>query len=496
LKKRIGVVGAGVAGLNVAIHLQKDGYDVTIYEAQEKIGGKMNQIKKDGFSFDVGPTIVMLPHIYKEPFEYSGVDHTKYFKLLKLKDMYDVHFPDGEVLTPSNDLVNIVEDMESRSSDTSIGFLEYLTDTYKKYQIVNKHFLTKTYTKASDFYNIRSLVNAVKLRTFRSAHNAVASFVKDEKIQKLLAFQTLYIGISPKSGPSIYAIIPMIETIYGVWYIKGGMYSYANALGTLFKELGGSIKLNSKVDEITFENGVATGIIVDSKKHSFDKVIVNADFPYAMKHLVKNRKAKGKYSDKKIDGMKYSSSVVIFYLGLKTKLSHLNVHNLYFSHDFDAYLKDIFDGTYPKDPSFYIYSPSQIDENVAPEGMENIYVLIPVSEKKTAQYKWNLETLNQFRDEMFERLEKRAKIRNIKELIVTEDMYTPDRFETEQFSLFGSAFGLAPTLLQSIYFRPRNIHPYAHNLYFVGASVHPGAGVPIAMMSGTLVHKHITKIEK
>ena len=190
----------------------------------------------------------------------------------------------------------------------------------------------------------------------------------------MLAFQTLYIAISPHNGPSIYTIIPMIETVYGVWYLKGGMYTMAQQMAKAFEDLGGIIKLLTSVEKIVTENKNVIGLKLDSQFVASDYVICNADFPYALKNLIKNPKAKGKYSDKKIDGMDYACSCFLLYLGLDQKVDSLGVHNVYFAKDFNKNIEDIFAGVFPEDFSMYLYSPSQIDSSMAPEGKEGIYM--------------------------------------------------------------------------------------------------------------------------
>ena len=490
--KKIAVIGSGVAGLTAALRLQKDGYQVTIYEMRHEVGGKMNQIKGKGFTFDLGPTIVMMPHIYKEVLEYTGVNPDDYIEYQLLDPMYRITFWDATTMDAHTELTKLIEDLESRGDEVAKGYLKYLDKTYEKYLVAKDHFIEKSFRSWKDFYNIKTLRQALKLKTFDSAHHTIKKFVKDEKVQKALAFQTLYIGISPKKGPSIYTIIPMIETLYGVSYSRGGMYSYAKALEKRFLELGGTIKFNHPVEEIIIENKITQGIKVKGKTIQADAVVCNADFPYAMNNLIKDKKYKGKYTEKYINNLDYSCSVFLMYLGINKKVN-LKVHNLYFGSDFDENLNEIFRGDLPEDPAYYIYSPSQIDPSVAPEGKEALYILVPVPELKTSRFTWNDEIIKNYRDKMLTKLSKIEGLEDIKKQIEFEEIMTPIRFQNELNAQFGATFGLAPTLRQSNYFRPRNVYPYAKNLYFAGSSVHPGAGVPIAITSGKLVHQEILK---
>ncbi len=491
--QKISVVGGGVAGLAAALRLQSDGYAVTIYERRDQLGGKMSRIEKGGFTFDLGPTIVMMPHVYEELLRYTGVEPSDYINFKPLDPIYDVTFPDGEKISVNTDLADLIKDLEARGEEVAQGYLRYLDETYRKYLVAKNHFIEKSFRRPRDFYNPKTLRAGLKLKTFDSAHHAIAKFVKDEKIQKLLSFQTLYIGISPRKGPSIYTIIPMIETLYGVHYAKGGMYSYVEALQKRFEELGGTIRLGTEVEEILFGGDEAKGVKVNGTPVYSDAVVVNADFPYAMDNLIKSDRAKGKYTEKKIHAMDYSCSVMLLYIGLDKKVPNLQVHNLYFGGDFDENLREIFSGELPSDPAFYLYSPSQVDDTVAPEGKENLYVLVPVPELKTGRQTWDEATTKRYREKIFKRLRQIEGLEDIEDRIEVLETMTPNRFQDELKAMYGATFGLAPTLRQSNYWRPKNVHPYARRLYFAGSSVHPGAGVPIALTSGKLVSDELQR---
>lgn len=494
MAKKVIVIGGGIAGLTSAVRLQYDGYDVTLYEQLDRLGGKMNRITGKGFTFDLGPTIVMMPHIYHEVLSYTGVDPKDYIDFMALDPMYQITFADGEKLDATTDLNRMMVDLEARGEGTADGFLRYLNDTYAKYIVAKDHFIEKSFRSWRDFYNPTTLWNALKLKTFDSAHHTIAKYIKDQKIQNMLSFQTLYIGISPHKGPSIYTIIPMIETLYGVHYARGGgMYAYVEALERRFRELGGKVELNSAVEEVLFEKQKAIGVKLKGEDIMADAVVVNADFPRAMNTLIKDPKVKGKYTEEKIAKMAYSCSVFLIYIGLDKKVPDLRVHNLYFGSDFEDNLSDIFSGSIPKDPAYYIYSPSRIDDTVAPEGHEGIYVLVPVPELKTGTFEWTNEVKQSFKEKIYAKMKKNPGMEDFDQHIVFEKLMTPPDFSEKMGVHYGATFGLAPTLLQSNYFRPKNVHPYGKNLYFAGSSVHPGAGVPIAITSGKLVHRELKK---
>lgn len=491
--KKIAVIGSGVAGLAAAIRLKVNGYDVEVFEKNPIVGGRMSVIKKDGFSFDVGPTIVMMPDVYKEIFTYAGKNPDDYISMQELDPMYALNYPDGEQVEASNHLTKMMKYLESVSDKDALGYLQYIADVYKRFLIAKSDFIEKAYRKPSDFYNFKSLAAAHKLKTLNSAYTSMSKFVKDEKLRKALAFQTLYIGVSPHAGPSIYNITPMVELLYGVWYINGGMYAYAKALEKLLLELGGKIHLNTKVEEIVIDHKKVQGVLIDREIKKFDIVLSNADFPYAMKYLLTSEKDKGKYKTKKIEKMKYSSSAFMLYLGLDKKYPNHPVHNIRFANDFDKNIKDLSEDIIPDDPSFYLYSPSQIDPTVAPEGKELLYVLVPVPNLHNTSIKWNKDLVTSYSDKILGLIEKIKGFEDIKQHIKVKIPFSPEDFK-EKFMLFkGATFGLTPTFLQSYYYRPQNRSRVVKNLYFAGSSNHPGAGVPIVLTSAKLAVSEILK---
>ncbi|MGO1589330.1 MAG: phytoene desaturase family protein [Alkalibacterium gilvum] len=494
--KTVSVVGAGVAGLASAIRLQNEGYIVTLYEKESLPGGKMNQIKKDGFTFDVGPSIVMMPEIFKEVFEIAGRNPDDYIPMTRLDPMYSAYF-ENERIDVSSDLVKIIDQLEGISEEDASGFLAYLKDIYNRFLVAKKYFIERPFRHASDFYNPFMIHQALKLKTFDSANHSIAKFVKDKRLQQILSFQTLYIGISPNNGPSLYTIIPMIEYLYGIWFIKGGMHTMASSMEQLFLELGGKINYNSPVDEIVIEDKKATGIKVNGEKIISDYVMCNADFPYAMKNLIKDKKAKGKYTDKKIVSMKYSCSCFVMYLGLNKKYNEVeHVHNFIFSQDLDQNLEAIFEGNLLDNGSFYVYIASKMDKDLAPENKDGLYILLPVSDLATAKYKWTEETKNYYRNQILNKLKTIDGFETIEEDIISESYMTPVDFEQDFNAYNGATFGLRPTLRQSNHFRPQAKAKHTEKLYFTGSSTHPGAGVPIVLTSAKIATEELMKDDK
>jgi len=491
--KKVIIIGAGIAGISSAIQLKMKGFDVCVYEKEPSIGGKMNQIQVKGFTFDLGPTIVMMPHVYQEVFTLANRKFEDYIKMETLDPLYSVYFADGERIKVSTDLVKLTEHLESISYKDTQGYLAYLADIYKRYLVAKEHFIEKSFRKPSDFYNPKTLLNALRLRTFDSAYHSISKYVKDDRLRKLLSFQTLYIGISPYNGPSIYTIIPMIEMVYGVWFMQGGMYAYVKALEKLMKELEIPVYTNQMVEEIIVENKEVKGIMVNQSRIEADIVLCNADFPYAMKNLIKDEKVRSPYTNSKIDNMDYACSCFMLYLGIDHKLDDLDLHNILFAQDFDRNINDIFEGTQAKDPSMYFYVPSKLDPSLAPKGKEALYVLVPVSNLKVSETTWNSETIHNYRNLIIEKMKSLEIFKDIDQHIEAEVLFSPKDWEERYHAENGATFGLAPTLFQSNYYRPANTFKKIKGLYFTGSSVHPGAGVPIVLTSAKLSVSDIVK---
>ena len=493
----IAVIGAGVTGLAYAARLAAKGHQVTLFEKNDQLGGRMSQFTKDGFTFDMGPTIVMIPEVYKAVFEACGKNFEDYVEMTQLPYIYDVYFAKDDKVRVPTDLAQLQQMLEHIEPGSTHGFMSFLTDIYKRYEIARKYFLERTFRKPSDFYNLTSLVQGAKLKTLNHADDLIAQYVDNDKIQKLLAFQTLYIGIDPKRGPSLYSIIPMIEMMFGVHFIKGGMYGMAQGLTRLNQDLGVDIRLNAQIDEIIIDPKYkrADGIRVNGLVERFDKVLCTVDFPYAAQHLMPEHSPVKKYPPQKIAQLDYSCSACLMYIGIDQDLrDNLLLHNVIFSADFEQNVKEIFNGQLSKDPSLYIYVPAVGDTTLAPEGQTGIYVLMPTAELKTTKIDWQDESIvARIKEIIYHKLATIEALENIKQHIVSETIFTPLDFQRDYHAQYGAAFGLMPTLAQSNYYRPPNVARDYHDLYFAGASTHPGAGVPIVLTSAKITVEEILK---
>ncbi len=497
--KKVIVIGAGAAGLASAIRLQHAGYQVELYEKEATPGGKMNQLEMDGYRFDLGPSLVMMPDVYREVFQLCGRDPDDYIPMKKLDPMYRVYFSNdsSRPINVSSNLVDWTKTLESFSPEDAKGFFSYLSEIYKGFNVAMDSIIQRPFRKSSDFYNLSMLKKGMGMKISGSANQFIGNYIKDERLKQIISFQTLYIGISPLKSPSFYTMIPMIQFLYGIWFIKGGMYTMATAMERLFQELGGTIHYNAPVDEILIEQKQALGVRIGEEEIKADYVVCNADFPYAMKHLIQDKRAKGRYTDRKIDNMKYSCSCMVLYLGMDRKYETIeHIHNFVFDENLEKNMHDIFEGNKLTKASFYVYIASKMDPSLAPEGKDGLYIMMPVSNAADSNYEWNDETIADYRSYLLNTLKSIKGFESIEDEIVVEKCMTPLDFESKFNAYNGAAFGLLPTLFQSSHMRPQSKAKDCSNLYFTGSSTHPGAGVPIVLLSAKITAQELISDDK
>ncbi len=377
MSKKAIIIGAGVGGLATALRLLKNGYEVVIYEKNKKIGGRVNVLETKNFNFDLSASILMMPDSYKELFSYVGKNYTDYLEFIEIDPTYKL-FSDDKTIDFNNKFSSLTKTLEKISKEDSLGYFKFLSDVYEKYLIANKYFLQKSQDDIKDFFNFMTLMKALEVNTLSTSYDFISKYVKDERLRQFLAFQSMYVGISPYNGPNIYTLIPVVSQLYGLWHLKGGMYSFINALSKIIYELGGNIITEEPVDEILFLNEKAIGVKSSRGIENADIIICNADFPYSMKNLIKNEFYKDDYTDKKLAKMKYSCSTFIIYLGLKKSYPQLAVHNIYLGENFEESIESPFKGIIPKNPALYIYCPSRIDKSMVKNNGDCINVMVRV----------------------------------------------------------------------------------------------------------------------
>lgn len=492
MNKKIIIIGAGIGGLSLGARLQSKGFKVEIYEKNNSIGGKTNILQSGDFKFDLTATISIFPKDYIDVFNNCDRDYKEYFSFIPISPLYKVFYSDGKVFAFCNELPSLCSTLNritEGDSDNITGYFDFITTNYKKYLIAEKHFLNKDFEKFHNFFNPRTLMNVLSLDTLHSSYRDCRKYISNEKLIDFLMFQTMFVGASPYASPSIYNLIPAFTQMKGLYHIKGGLYSYIKALEKLLLELGGIIKTASPIDKILFEDNKAVGVIVRGKRILCDEVVCSCDYTYALNNLIGNENIKKLI--KPLSKLNYSCSTFILYLALDKKYPMLNIHNIYVNKNFKKNINAPFKGNLSKDPSIYIYCPSSIDSTICPNGSECINIMVRVPNLLSNKVNWDLETTNNIKNELLDILSNITGLEDVKEHILFDSYLTPldlrDRFNTYA----GSAFGLSHILNQSSIFRPQCELPNLKNLFFTGASVHPGNGVSMVLKSSKICEELI-----
>jgi phytoene desaturase len=438
----------------------------------------------------------MMPYSYKEIFSYVNRNYNDYLNFIKIDPNYRLFSADKTVVDFSNNLSCLIKNLEKLSKDDSLGYFKFISDVYEKYLIANKYFLQKSQDTFKDFFNLQTLPNALKIHTFSTSYDYISKYIKSEKLREFLAFQSMYVGISPFNGPNIYTLVPVVSQLYGLWHLEGGMYSYINALSKLIYEFGGTIHTGISAEEILFSNDKAIGVKTSKGTEKADIIVCNADFPYAMKNLIQDDYYKDKYTDEKLSEMKYSCSTFILYLGLRKKYPQLSVHNIYLGEHFKESIESAFRGTLPENLTLYIYCPSRIDRSMVKNDGDCLNIILRVPNLFFKEIVWDKYTINLLANKIIEELKNINGLEDIEQNIEYKNYFTPLDMQSKFNAYGGTAFGLSTTLTQTNYFRPHFKSNKANNLFFVGNSVHPGPGVSLVLDSSKLVVEEILNIIK
>ena len=475
MTKTAAVIGSGFGGLALAIRLQSAGIQTTLLERRDKPGGRAYVYQQDGFTFDAGPTVITDPTALEELWALTGKKLGDYVDLLNVDPFYRLHWEDGysfDYCSDEEQLLAQIRDKNPADADGYVKFHQYSEVLYREgYEKLG----------AVPFLNfwsmIRSAPELVGLQSYRSVYSRLTDFIKDEQLRQAFSFHTLLVGGDPFKTSAIYALIHALERKWGVWFPRGGTGALIAGMVRLFEDLGGTMKLNADVQEITTNgNQVKDVICSDGWRGTFDAVGSNADIVHTYEKLL-GRSPRGKQMGKRLKSKRFSNSLFVAYFGLKGKTESLAHHSILFGPRYRELISEIFSGPkLPDDFSLYLHRPTATDPNLAPEGCDAYYVLAPVPNTEKAPIDWAVEG-PKYRDKIFDYLEERY-IPGLKENLVTSRIFTPADFTTELNAHAGSAFSIEPILTQSAYFRVHNRDDRLTNLYFVGAGTHPGAGVP------------------
>jgi phytoene desaturase len=482
------IIGSGFGGLAEGIRLQSAGFEVTIFEKREKVGGRAYQLKKDGYTFDMGPSLITAPEIIQGVFGAAGRQMNDYLDVVPLDPFYRIYFHDGSFMDYSGDAEMMKSEMAKFSPEDASQYDRFMADVKPIYDAVIGDGLG-----ASPFLSLKNFLDfapqAFSLGGLRPVYSFASKYFKHPSNRFAFSFHPLFIGGSPFRAPSIYIMIPYLEKTGGVWFAKGGMYSLVQAMERVFLEIGGTIRTNAEVGEIVVQEGKAAGLMVHGEFNAADAVVCNGDIPVVYRRLIKPEHRR-KWTDKRLDRLHISMSVFLLYIGTNRQWPALKHHTLILSERYRELVRDIFDRKILADDfSVYLHVPTRTDPSMAPPGCESMYVLVPVPHLGGG-LDWSREA-EPFKEKILNFLEYSFGMSGLRQSIEVLEMFTPDDFESQLNSHLGNAFAIEPRLTQSAYFRPHNRSEDIDRLYFVGAGTHPGGGVPGVMLSAEATYKCI-----
>ena len=487
-KTKIGIIGAGPGGLTSAMLLAHKGFDVTVLEKADEVGGRSASITLGDFKFDTGPTFLMMKHVLDEIFESCERKSSDYLDFKLLDPMYQLNFQDFSLQMSSDK-----EEMKVEINRVFPGKEERLDKFYsrerKRYEKIIKN-LYKDYSSLTSFLSPKLIAALPSFFLGGSIFDNLGNYFDEEKLRVCFTFQSKYLGMSPWECPAAFTMIPFVEHEFGIYHVMGGLSQITKAMAKVVEEENGEIITNQTVDKIMTSEKKVTGVrLEDGKTMDFDKVIVNADFGYAMTNLFKPNMIK-KYSAEKLEKKKFSCSTFMLYLGVDKQYA-VPHHNIVFAKNYRDNISDIQEGRLSEDFSFYVQNASLTDDTLAPKGKSAVYILVPIPNNRS-NIDWNSEQ-NIFKEKVIKNVEERTEMKDISDHIEVEKIITPKQWEKDYNVYIGATFNLAHNLSQMLYFRPHNKCNELKNLYLVGGGTHPGSGLPTIYISGIVTAGLISK---
>jgi len=484
------VIGSGFGGLALAVRLQAAGVDVTLYERRARVGGRAYQLKKQGYVFDMGPSLVTAPYILDSVFRAAGTRLTDEVDLVPLDPYYKVFFHDGSSIDYVGDGDRMKDQMrrfDAGDADRYDDFIEAIRPIHDA--VIGDRLGGRPFDRLSTLFSF--VPRMLSLGGHRTVTNFVDRFFKDPRHRFLFSFHPLFVGGNPFSTPAIYLMIPYLEKQGGVWFTKGGMYTLVEALARVFMEQGGTIRTKAEVARIGVTDRRAKSIVLeDGSESDYDFVVSNADLAHTYLDLLDETPSK-RWSPRRVKALEQTMSCVVLYLGTKRTYPDLAHHTLILSERYRDLLRDIFKRKILADDfSMYLHVPTRTDASMAPEGCESMYVLIPVPHLGSG-IDWS-EEAEPFADKVIQFLEAWG-LEGLRENLEVLEIFSPDDFKQELNAYQGNAFGIVPKFTQTSWFRPHNRSEDIEGLYLVGAGTHPGAGVPGVLLSAEATYDSIRR---
>ena len=485
--KKVIVIGSGFAGLSAATHLAHKGYDVTILEKNESAGGRARKFEKDGFVFDMGPSWYWMPDIFDQYFEFFGKKVSDYYDLKRLDPSYSVFYGKNDELKIPAKMSEFEAMFEQVEPGSTANLRKFLAEAKYKYEVGIGEFVHKPSNSILDFADWRVVKSLFRLQMFSSVSKHIRSLFKNQKLIELLEFPVLFLGATPQNTPALYSLMNYADIALGTWYPMGGMHKIVEGMVALAEEKGVKILLNQNVTQILTEGNKVKKVITQDAEYQVDAVVSGADYHHTEQMLLaeKDRNYSEKYWDKRV----MAPSSLLFYIGLNKRLKNLQHHNLFFDENFNLHATEIYETPkWPSKPLFYASVPSITDPNIAPEGCENLFLLVPLAP--------GLEDSEAERERYYHIIMDRLETlsgQEIRSSVVYKRSFAMDDFKSNYNSFKGNAYGLANTLLQTAFLKPKMRNKKIDNLFYTGQLTVPGPGVPPSLISGQVVANFLVK---
>ncbi len=484
MNKKIAIIGSGFSSLAAACYLSKQGNAVIVYEKNASLGGRARQLKKQGFTFDMGPSWYWMPDVFERFFADFDKKPSDYYELIKLSPAYNVFFGVKDFIAIADNLPEIIATFESIEPGSGPLLENFIAKAKSNYDIAMKDLVYRPGVSPMELITVETTKKIGQF--FSNISKDIRKKFKNERLVQILEFPVLFLGAKPSDTPSFYSFMNYADFGLGTWHPKTGMFDVVKAMIKLAEELGVHFETNCTTEKIIVENKNAVGIIINGKRINADIILSGADYHHTETLLDEEFRV---YSEKYWESRVFAPSSLLFYIGFDTKLKNVAHHNLFFDVDFEKHATDIYDNPkWPDNPLFYANFPTITDKSAAPENHEAGFFLIPLAP--------GIEDSEELREKYFniiiDRFEKLTN-QSIKKNIVFKESFCKNDFVSEYNSYKGNAYGMANTLLQTAFLRPKLKSKKVRNLYFTGQLTVPGPGVPPALISGKLVSELIEK---
>ncbi|MBN1964553.1 MAG: phytoene desaturase [Anaerolineae bacterium] len=483
------VIGAGIGGIAAAAHLAQRGMHVTVFEKNSRPGGRCGSFTRDGHRFDTGPTLLVMPRVYEAEFAALGAPLSDCLTLQRVDPTYRLVFDDGSDLALTSDMKRMCDQLEAIEPGSFAGFLRYLAEGRRHYDLAMDRLVDRDFRKLTDFFNFANLPLLFQVKPLARHYRNMGAYFTQPRLKAAFTFQDVYMGLSPFEAAATFSLMPFSELAHGVWYPEGGMYRVVEALVDIATLAGVEFVYNAPVERIEVHDDQTSGIhLADGQFVKADAVVANADLPYVYRDLLPDAAEADRLARKR-----FSCSAISFFWGVGKTYPALGPHTLFLADNYRENFDDIIDRlTLPDNASLYVYAPARLDPTAAPEGADTLIAVVPVGHIDEGNEQDWPGIRDRARQAVFERL-RLLGITDLETHLKFEVNYTPLSWRKRYNLLKGATHGLSHTLMQLGYLRPHNQHARYGNLYFVGASTHPGTGVPTAMIGARQVAQRVSE---